>query len=213
LSEMTVIATEPQNGEALKKHQRIIQEEINVKRVLVQETSNDLVSYEVKLNFKKAGPVLGKKVGAVKKYLDQLSQSEAEQIVQAETLHLDIEGEQLTVPFELLLVERVAEEGLSMGANASYQVILNTAITEELKLEGLAREVIRAIQTERKERDLPIEARISLRLDGDPEIRKAIEHNESLIRENVLVKEMKVEALSGGKQVTLNDHRLIIDIA
>ena len=212
LSEMTVIATEPQNGEALKKHQRIIQEEINVKRVLVQETSNDLVSYEVKLNFKKAGPVLGKKVGAVKKYLDQLSQSEAEQIVQAETLHLDIEGEQLTVPFELLLVERVADEGLSMGANASYQVILNTEITEELKLEGLAREVIRAIQTERKERDLPIEARISLRLDGDPEIRKAIENNESLIRESVLVKEMKVEALSGGKEVMLNDRRLIIDI-
>ncbi|WP_079516054.1 isoleucine--tRNA ligase [Rossellomorea marisflavi] len=212
LSEMTVIATEPHNGEALKKHQRIIQEEINVKRVLVQETSNDLVSYEVKLNFKKAGPVLGKKVGAVKKYLDQLSQSEAEQIVQAETLHLDIEGEQLTVPFELLLVERVADEGLSMGANASYQVILNTEITEELKLEGLAREVIRAIQTERKERDLPIEARISLRLDGDPEIRKAIENNESLIRESVLVKEMKIEALSGGKEVTLNDRKLIIDI-
>lgn len=212
LSEMTVIATEQQNGEALKKHQRIIQEEINVKRVLVQETSNDLVSYEVKLNFKKAGPVLGKKLGAVKKYLDQLSQSEAEQIVQAETLHLDIEGEQLTVPFELLLVERVAEEGLSMGANASYQVILNTEITEELKLEGLAREVIRAIQTERKERDLPIDARISLRLDGDPEIRKAIENNESLIREGVLVREMKVEALSGGKEVTLNDRRLIIDI-
>ncbi|UTE70898.1 isoleucine--tRNA ligase [Rossellomorea marisflavi] len=212
LSEMTVIATEPQNGEALKKHQRIIQEEINVKRVLVQETSNDLVSYEVKLNFKKAGPVLGKKVGAVKKYLDQLSQSEAEQIVQAETLHLDIEGEPLTVPFELLLVERVADEGLSMGANASYQVILNTEITEELKLEGMAREVIRAIQTERKERDLPIEARISLRLDGDPEIRKAIENNESLIRESVLVKDMKVEALSGGKEVTLNDRRLIIDI-
>ncbi|MEW4223029.1 isoleucine--tRNA ligase [Rossellomorea marisflavi] len=212
LSEMTVIATEQQNGEALKKHQRIIQEEINVKRVLIQETSNDLVSYEVKLNFKKAGPVLGKKLGAVKKYLDQLSQSEAEQIVQAETLHLDIEGEPLTVPFELLLVERVADEGLSMGANASYQVILNTEITEELKLEGLAREVIRAIQTERKERDLPIDARISLRLDGDPEIRKAIENNESLIREGVLVREMKVEALSGGKEVTLNDRRLIIDI-
>ncbi|KON91922.1 isoleucyl-tRNA synthetase [Rossellomorea marisflavi] len=212
LSEMTVIATEQQNGEALKKHQRIIQEEINVKRVLIQETSNDLVSYEVKLNFKKAGPVLGKKLGAVKKYLDQLSQSEAEQIVQAETLHLDIEGEQLIVPFELLLVERVADEGLSMGANASYQVILNTEITEELKLEGLAREVIRAIQTERKERNLPIDARISLRLDGDPEIRKAIENNESLIREGVLVREMKVEALSGGKEVTLNDRRLIIDI-
>lgn len=212
LSEMTVIATEQQNGEALKKHQRIIQEEINVKRVLVQETSNDLVSYEVKLNFKKAGPVLGKKLGAVKKYLDQLTQSEAEQIVQAETLHLNIEGEQLIVPFELLLVERVADEGLSMGANASYQVILNTEITEELKLEGLAREVIRAIQTERKERDLPIDARISLRLDGDPEIRKAIENNESLIREGVLVREMKVEALSGGKEVTLNDRRLIIDI-
>lgn len=212
LSEMTVIATEQQNGEALKKHQRIIQEEINVKRVLVQETSNDLVSYEVKLNFKKAGPVLGKKLGAVKKYLDQLTQSEAEQIVQEETLHLNIEGEPLTVPFELLLVERVADEGLSMGANASYQVILNTEITEELKLEGLAREVIRAIQTERKERDLPIDARISLRLDGDPEIRKAIENNESLIREGVLVREMKVEALSGGKEVTLNDRRLIIDI-
>lgn len=212
LSEMTVIATEQQNGEALKKHQRIIQEEINVKRVLVQETSNDLVSYEVKLNFKKAGPVLGKKLGAVKKYLDQLTQSEAVQIVQAETLHLNIEGEQLIVPFELLLVERVADEGLSMGANASYQVILNTEITEELKLEGLAREVIRAIQTERKERNLPIDARISLRLDGDPEIRKAIENNESLIREGVLVREMKVEALSGGKEVTLNDRRLIIDI-
>src|SRR5699024_6272887 len=91
------------------------------------------------------------------------------------------------VPMDLLHVERVADSGLSMGSNQDFHVVLDTTITEELRLEGLAREIVRAIQDERKAQDLPIDLRVDITLDGDDDVKKAVRQNEGLIRENVLV--------------------------
>ncbi|MUV38553.1 Isoleucine--tRNA ligase [Lentibacillus sp. JNUCC-1] len=211
LSELTVIPVNPDKGAALEKYRDIIEDEINVKDVVVKHSSDELVRYDVKLNFRAAGPVLGKNVRVVKDFLEALSEDEAAQVVQSEKAVVPTDDGELEVTMDLLNVERVADAGLSMGSNQDFNVVLDTTITESLRLEGLAREVIRAIQDERKQQDLPIDLRINIILGGDDDIVAAIKENESLVRDNVLVKELTISGDSTSEEMkvyTLGDHTL-----
>lgn len=205
LAELTVIPVNPAQGEAMEKYSSIIRDEINVKEVVVKQSSDDLVRYEVKLNFRAAGPVLGKNVGVVKGYLEKLSDEEAAQVVQDEKVVVPTGDGDVEVPLDLLNVERVADAGLSMGSNQDFHVVLDTNITEELRLEGLAREVIRAIQDDRKQQDLPIDLRVDITLSGDDDVKQAIQQNETLIRENVLVNNLTVGEADEMKEFTVGD--------
>ncbi|SEI07933.1 Isoleucyl-tRNA synthetase [Halobacillus karajensis] len=208
LSELVVIPVNPDQGKALEEYSNIIRDEINVKEVVVKQSSDDLVRYEVKLNFRAAGPVLGKNVGVVKGYLEKLSDAEAAKVVQDEKVVVPTGEGEVEVTMDLLNVERVADAGLSMGSNQDFHVVLDTTITEELRLEGLAREVIRVIQDERKQQDLPIDLRVDIALAGDADVKEAIKQNEQLIRENVLVKELTVGDKEEMKEYTVGDHQL-----
>ncbi|MYL51628.1 isoleucine--tRNA ligase [Halobacillus litoralis] len=208
LSELVVIPVNQDQGKALEEYSSIIRDEINVKEVVVKQSSDDLVRYEVKLNFRAAGPVLGKNVGVVKGYLEKLSDEEAAKIVQDEKAVVPTGDGEVEVTMDLLNVERVADAGLSMGSNQDFHVVLDTNITEELRLEGLAREVIRVIQDERKQQDLPIDLRVDIALDGDADVKEAIQQNEQLIRENVLVNDLTVGEKEAMKEYTVGDHQL-----
>ncbi|MCA1012465.1 isoleucine--tRNA ligase [Halobacillus halophilus] len=208
LSELVVIPVNPDQGKALERYNSIIRDEINVKEVVVKQSSDDLIRYEVKLNFRAAGPVLGKNVGAVKGYLEKLSDEEAAKVVNDGKVVVPTGDGEVEVPMDLLNVERVADSGLSMGSNQDFHVILDTTITEELRLEGLAREVIRVIQDDRKQQDLPIDLRVNIALDGDEDVKKAIQQNEALIRENVLVKNLTVGEADNMKDFTVGESQV-----
>lgn len=204
LSELVVIPVHPERAKALEQYEDIIRDELNVKDVVVKASSADLVHYEVKLNFREAGPVLGKNVGVVKDYLESLSNEQADQVVRDEKVMVPADEGDIEVPIDLLNVERVADAGLSMGSNQDFHVVLDTTITEELRLEGLAREVIREIQDERKEQDLPIDLRVDIALDGDDDVKKAVQQNEEMIRENVLVHNLTLGKAEDMKSFTVN---------
>ncbi|ELK45923.1 DUF5915 domain-containing protein [Halobacillus sp. BAB-2008] len=212
LSELAVIPVNPEKGKALEEYSSIIRDEINVKDVVVKQSSEDLVRYDVKLNFRAAGPVLGKNVGLVKGFLEKMSEEEAAQVVREEKVLVPTADGDVEVTMDLLNVERVADAGLSMGSNQDFHVVLDTTITEELRLEGIAREVIRAIQDERKKQDLPIDLRVNIALSGDADVQQAIKQNESLIRENVLVNELNMKEQEGMKEYTVGENQLKLSI-
>ncbi|WP_335871789.1 isoleucine--tRNA ligase [Bacillus sp. 2205SS5-2] len=212
LSELVVIPVDQEKGKALDKYSSIIRDEINVKNLLVKQSSDDLVRYDVKLNFRAAGPVLGKNIGAVKGYLQSLSDEEAAKVVLDQKVIVPTVNGQIEVTSDLLNIERVAETGLSMGSNQDFHVVLDTVISEELRLEGVAREVIRVIQDERKQQDLPIDLRVDIVLDGDEDVKKAIAQNEGIIRENVLVKKLDVGSYENMKEIEFGKNRVKVSI-
>ncbi|WP_347861636.1 isoleucine--tRNA ligase [Salimicrobium sp. PL1-032A] len=212
LSELTVIPVNQDRGAALKEYRSIIAEEINVKQVVVKESSDDLVRYEVKLNFRAAGPKLGKNVSTVKKYLDSISDEQAAAIVADEKAVVPADDGDIEVPMDLLVVDRVADSGLSMGSNQEFHVVLDTTMTDELRLEGLAREVIRVIQDVRKQKDLPIDLRVDISLSGDEEVTKAVEANEKVIRDNVLVNDLEVTEAKDMESFEVSEHELKLKI-
>ncbi|NOU68997.1 isoleucine--tRNA ligase [Paenibacillus sp. LMG 31461] len=169
----------------------IIQDEINVKSIHIVSSDVGFVRFTFKLNLKAAGKKFGKFVGPVQAQLKQLSALEAKAVMDNGFLDMMIDGEELHILLEDLLIEKQANEGYASVSGYQMTVALNTTMTEELEQEGLVREVIRAIQDYRKKIGLPIEKRIDLVLAVDAELQTALERFDHVLHEHVLLNSVR----------------------
>lgn len=184
-----IVVDEKNDINFLSKYRYIIEEEINVKRVYFQEHAGGNIQYEIKLNFPTAGPKLGKQVGFVQKALKQMSVEEANDVVGKGYVALEMQsGESIRVEKEDLLINQTAQQGMEMASNERYTVFLNTNINEDLRREGLARELIRAVQQYRKELNLPVEKRVDLTFCMSDSLKDVVEQFRDLLEQNLLVK-------------------------
>uniref|UniRef100_UPI0038CD8C98 isoleucine--tRNA ligase n=1 Tax=Pontibacillus litoralis TaxID=516703 RepID=UPI0038CD8C98 len=212
LAELTVVGT-AENTKSLEAYKPIIQDEINVKNVVLTETAGDAVQYEVKLNFPTAGPKLGKLVGVVQKALQALTTEEAKQVVDQGYFETSTpDGETVRVEQDDLLVKQTTQQGFEMASNQDYMVFLDTDITEDLRKEGLARELIRAVQQYRKECDLPVEQRVHLSFDASDRMKEVIEQFEALLQSNLLVHNLTFQAHDGMKYVEIEEEKIGLHI-
>ncbi|NGP46779.1 isoleucine--tRNA ligase [Bacillaceae bacterium SIJ1] len=212
LAALTVVgATE--ETEALAKYVAIIKDEINVKDIYLQETAGSAVTYDIKLNFATAGPKLGKRVGVVQKAAQSLSLDEAKTVAnQGYLITTAPTGEEVRVEAEDLLIKQKPQEGLEMAADATFTVFLNTEMTDDLRKEGLARELIRAVQQYRKELNLPVEQRVRLSLAVSERMHEVIEQFHALLQTNLLVKTIEFGEREGMKNVELENEQIGIHI-
>ncbi|MCL6457358.1 MAG: isoleucine--tRNA ligase [Gorillibacterium sp.] len=175
----------------LGQFEDIIKDEINVKRIRLEESDSDFVQFTLKLNLKLAGKKYGKLVGPIQTQLKSLSAAETKQVVDSGWLKLTFAGEEVTIARDELLVEKQAKEGYASASDFGLTVALNTTLTEELLQEGMVREVIRTIQDYRKKLELPIDKRVKIVLAVEPELQKALERFDHVLREHVLVSEVR----------------------
>lgn len=211
LSSLTVIG----NKEAvlyLRKYAAIIKDEINVKHVYLCDDIEDEVRYEVKLNFSTAGPKLGKRTGLVQKQLQQLSDQAIAGMVKGDRRLTLPSGETVQLDEEDLIVKQVTKKGLEIAGNESYTVLLDTVLTEELKQEGIARELIRAVQLYRKELHLPVDQRVSITFDGSDKVKTVITLYQELLETNLLLNGITFGEKPVMKTVQLNEEKIRIGI-
>ncbi|MBB6729616.1 isoleucine--tRNA ligase [Cohnella zeiphila] len=195
-------------------YEDIVKDEINVKRLVQAEDDSGFVDLSLKLNLKLAGKKYGKNVGPIQSWLKELPANEARKAVTDGSLRFATgEGETLDIALEELLVEKRAKPGFASASDGGLTVALNTEITPELEQEGLVREVIRAIQDTRKKLDLPIERRVDLVLDVDAETEAALKAFDHVLRENVLVNDVRFGRAAGTETVQAGDKPVGIAIA
>ncbi len=140
----------------------IIADELNIKAFEFIEDADTLVNYRVLPNSKVLGPKFGADFPKVRAALMALDAAfVAAKIAAKASVSLEIAGETIVLAPEDVLVSTEAAEGLATAADNMVTVAIDTIITPELRSEGLAREVVRRIQAQRKNADFNIEDRIT----------------------------------------------------
>ncbi|WP_080840425.1 isoleucine--tRNA ligase [Cohnella massiliensis] len=195
------------------EYEDIIKDEINVKKITLVGDDSGFVDFSLKLNLKVAGKKYGKNVGPIQAMLKGLEAEQASRAVQSGAIDFETpDGETLSIELSELLVEKQAKTGFASASGNGMTVALNTDITPELEQEGLVREVIRAVQDTRKKLDLPIELRVGLVLDADGETEAALRAFDHVLRENVLVRDVKFASEPGMEEVQAGDKTIGIKI-
>lgn len=184
----------------------LIKSEINVKEVEIIDDTSGILVKEIKPNFKKLGPRFGKDMKAVVQVIQALGAKDIAEIETEGKLGITIAG----VPQEISLeeVEILSEdiEGWLVASNGELTVALDVDITEELKNEGIARELINRIQNLRKDSRLEVTDRIDLKIKQSEKIKQAVENNLEYIKSETLSETLDlVETLEGGVQVEFDD--------
>ncbi|SJZ48984.1 isoleucine--tRNA ligase [Garciella nitratireducens] len=185
----------------------LIQEELNVKEVEFKKDVSDFMDYNLKPNFKVAGPILGSKIKSLGKALSQLDAAQAARKLEAgESLNLILDGEEVEIKKDFVQVNISAKEGFKVETENNLFVILDTNLTQDLIDEGYAREFISKIQQMRKNANFEVVDHIYIYYNGDEDITRAVEKFEDYIKKETLAESIqKVEDDNLEKQ-NLNDH-------
>ncbi|MBN1257488.1 MAG: isoleucine--tRNA ligase [Planctomycetes bacterium] len=206
LGEAVVVLADANARASVEELGNVICEELNVKQLNFTDNAQQYVSYEIKLNFKLLGPKLGKDVNACAEAVSKMDAAQIQQAIDSgKTVKVAYNGKEVELTSGELEVRLNAREGYVAAQGAKCVVVIDTTVTEELKREGLARELINRIQTMRKELDLPYEARISVRVDCAGNLRVAAEENSEIIKAETLADDFSCDfkALDKTSEVTI----------
>ncbi|MCH5288468.1 MAG: class I tRNA ligase family protein, partial [Treponema sp.] len=183
-----------------------IREELNVKQVIFHEREDELVEYSAKANFKALGKRLGARMKTAAAKIAALKNQAIADIIGGGRVTIDVDGEQVDLDAESVIVERVEKEDLKVVNDGTLTVALDTKVTDELKREGYARDLVRGIQNLRKESGLEVTDRIRLFVSGDAGLRAAFEtFREFIAGETLAVSAEWKDTIAGSASVEADD--------
>jgi isoleucyl-tRNA synthetase len=160
---------------AVRRHEDQILDELNVKKLELLARDATLVTYRIKPNLPMIGKRYGKLIPAIRQYLTSADGAAiAAAVARGETQTFAIDGQEIRIEPADLLVESASAEGFACAEESGYLVGLDTSLNDELKREGLARELVRAVQDARKQAGLEISDRIQLLVEGDERVGAAL---------------------------------------
>ncbi len=170
LAELIVASPEETDRAAVQQFEAHLLEELNVKRVSVRESVADMCTITVRLNKKLAAPKYGRDLGAIGKALEEADHEEvASRVGDGFTVTVRVNDQPVTLEAEEIEVTKFYGDDWAPADEMGIVVLLDKRLSEELKLEGLARDVVRFVQVARKEANLELEDRIVLSLQTESE--------------------------------------------
>src|SRR6201999_2418503 len=181
LRRAVVVANEDERA-AIEARSDLVTAELNVKELDFVSEQGDLVSYEIKPNYRALGPRFGKNMPQVAAALAALDPARvAATLAAGGEVGISIDGVDHTLGPDDITMALKPLEGYEVEAEAGHAVALRLEIDEDLRREGLAREIVRAVQLARKEAGFEITDRIALGLGGDAELVDVAREHESYI--------------------------------
>ena len=172
--------------------------ELNVKELDFVSDEGELVSYTVKPNYRTLGPRFGKRMPQVAAAVEALDAAHvAAVLADGGEVGINVEGDEHTLGPDDITLALQPLEGYEVEAEAGHAVALQLELDDELRREGLAREIVHAVQNARKEAGLEITDRIALALGGDEELLAAARAHEAYLAGEVLATAVAYDATDG----------------
>jgi isoleucyl-tRNA synthetase len=177
---------------------QVILEELNIKRLemIGQEVLDGLSEYRVVPRFDQLGPKYGKEAGRIAELIKSLSQDEIQKLAKSGSLEKKMGKDVLQIVMDDVGVKRVGKSGWSVACEDELGVGISTVLTDELKNEGLVRELIHKVQLMRKEAGFEITDRIKICYEAGADLKRAIQMNLDYLMAETLATEVSEGVIS-----------------
>lgn len=210
LQKICIPATDACQKENIEAMSQLILDEVNVKELEFVE--GDMLEKKVKCNFRVMGKKFGKLMKAVAAAVGALSQDAINELSVNGSVQVDVDGQSVEIVRED--VEIVSEDipGWTVANDGALTVALDLEITEELKNEGMAREIVKRIQAYRKSSGFEITDHIHVVLSHDDNLQKAVEAYHDYICSQVLADKLEFGEPESGEELDFEDFKISVDI-
>jgi len=188
----------------LKAVEELILSEVNVKELEYLKETAGVIEKSIKPNFKALGPKYGKLMKQIAAEVGKMGQKEITELESAGTFSITIEDQKIDLTADDVEIASKDIPGWSVASEGGITVALDLTITDELRQEGLARELVNRIQNIRKDKGLEVTDRISLAIQDVAEINEAVTNNLKYICAETLAEELElVSTLDSSNSVTV----------
>ncbi|MGN6274917.1 MAG: isoleucine--tRNA ligase [Solirubrobacterales bacterium] len=212
LRRAVIVANEAERA-AIEARADLVTAELNVKELDFVTDESELVSYEAKPNYRALGPRFGKKMPQVAAAVAALDPAHvAAVLTDGGEIGIAIDGADHSLGPDDITLALQPLEGYEVEAEAGHAVALQLELDDELRREGLAREIVHAVQNARKEAGLEITDRIDLTLAGDPDLLEAARTHQDYLAGEVLATSVSYADSPNGAAAKIDGRDLSITV-
>ena len=205
LQKIMIPVENDQQKEEILAVSNLIKHEVNIKEVQILEDASDILIKQIKPNFKALGPKFGKEMRFIAAEIQQFTKEDISKIEKSGNISLEINGKEITLEREDVEISSKDIEGWLVANEGGLTVALDVTITEELRKEGVARELVNRIQNARKDTGLEVTDKIRLTVLNFENLQHAIQENKAYIMSETLTQELVfVDALDAGTEIAFD---------
>ncbi len=213
LRAVVVVATGAERA-AIERLADIVRDELNVHGIRFVSQADELGQVECKPNYRTLGPRFGKQMPLVAAAVAGLDAAHAAAALRdGQSVAISVGGSDHELGADDLIIGMKPLDGYQVEREGSHAVALEVEIDDELRAEGWARDIVRAVQNARQEAGLEISDRISLILDGDDSLLAAARRHEGYLAAEVLATSVDYGELDGTPPVMIDGAPLKISVA
>jgi len=168
----------------------LIKHEVNIKEIELLEDASDILVKQIKPNFKTLGPKFGREMKSIANAIRNFSKEEISKIELEGEIPIELDGKMINLELSDVEISSKDIEGWLVANEGSITVALDVTISEDLRREGVARELINRIQNARKDRGLEVTDRIKLTILKFGDLQESIDNNKEYIMSETLTEEL-----------------------
>ena len=192
--------------EAILAVSDLIKSEVNVKEIQVLGDASDILVKQIKPNFKVLGPRFGSDMKAIAQKIQNFDSNDIKNIEEKGKLDVEIHGKIIILELSDVEITSRDIEGWLVASSGRLTVALDVTLTEDLKQEGIARELVNRIQNLRKESGFELTDRIVVQFQKDEHIINAINNNLEYLKTETLTDELEIlDDLKNGMEIAFDD--------
>jgi isoleucyl-tRNA synthetase len=184
----------------------LIKHEVNIKEIELLEDASDILVKQIKPNFKVLGPKFGKDMKLISSAVNTFSADDIKNIEQNGSIDVEINGKKITLGLDDVEITSQDIEGWLVANEGALTVALDVTINEELRKEGVARELVNRIQNLRKDSGFEVTDRIDVQIQNDVQVAAAIASNEEYIKSETLTEDLRIiDNLNNGIEIAFDE--------
>ncbi|TXI69958.1 MAG: isoleucine--tRNA ligase, partial [Flavobacterium sp.] len=192
----------------------LIKAEVNVKEVELLDDASGVLVKQIKPNFKTLGPRFGKDMGLISKEIQNFKQEEIAKLERDGELVIDISGKSITLSLDDVEISSQDIEGWLVANSNGITVALDITISDELRKEGVARELVNRIQNIRKDSGFEVTDKIVVKMEKNAQLEEAVLANSEYIKSETLTESLIFEEkIENGIEIEFDDIKTSILIS